>query len=351
MNPDFLKKNCIFKGNYEYNEESCICFFEKKDDNKVYDVITNKEIDINMIQTIESEFDLKFFKYVRRLHKNNKNYNVFKTKDFENYFFESEFFYKILTHFGIENYKTVFEKNQKQEILDHVIEKITKYSKRYFGEENSKIYANYLKNYNSIIELLTFIPEELLNIKVPFWIEDLYKLKTNKSIFVGNIEFKIYEINVMKDVMDHNMTIEEVVDDPDLIELKVKKLEEIEFIQNYKDACINALKKRIEESEVVLSNEKHYAEKNKDTDLLFEINVLLEELEKLKEDIYNIDFLNPNLTSRDWWPDLLYPSENIDMYSFFNNELVLKLWKVRNECFIHCNKPQPFERIKEKLSK
>lgn len=351
MTSDLFKKHHIFKGTYEHNLETYICFFEKRNDDKIYDAITNQEINFSFIQTIEKEFDLKFFKFVKKIHKNNKEFNVFKTKDFENYFFESEFFYKILTYFGIKNHKIIFEEYQKKEILNNIIEKIKKYSKRYIGEEKSIIYANYLKNYNSIIDILTFIPEEMLNVKIPFWIEDLFKLRTNPHVYVGPIEFKIYEIDVMKDVMKHNITIEDVVDNPDFIGLKVKKLEETELIQNYKNTCINVLKERIKESEIVLSKEKDYAEKNKDTNLSFEINVLLEELETLKTEIYNIDFLNPNLTSRDWWPDLLYPSEDIDMYSFFNNDLVLELWKIRNDCFIHCNKPQPIERIKEKLLK
>jgi hypothetical protein len=320
---DQLIKNHTYFAVFLKNEKKHYTFFQKKDDNEFYDVITNEKIDIRSLVEINPYYDVRFFKFLKKINKNGK-INTFEYLSFEN--FESDAsFYNILSFFGFKNNKILFEKEQKKEILENVITKIKNYCKRYIGQRDADLFANYLKLHDNVLDILTVIPEELLSKNVPFWIKELYN---DQSYYK---RFKLVNFSLLSDLVEEKILIESVLDDKKYILNKTKKTES-DCIEKFKQMCLNLLKERIRESETVLLNEKYHAEEKKDNDLLFEINVITEEMDKLKIEIEKIDFTNR--LPFEWWPELLYPIQNgLDVNDYVNYNLINKLSKIQERVF------------------
>jgi hypothetical protein len=335
-----LVKDYIYLGVYTKNNEEFFCFFQKKEDECYYNILTKEKIDLKIFHEINPYYDLKFFKFIKRIYKENENINEFKWIDFEN--FESETrFYNILNFFGFKNHKIFFEKEQKQETLDKVIKKIKNYTKRYIGQKNSDVFAKYLKMYDNVLDILTVIPEEILSKNVPFWIKEIYK---DKAYLLNNKNFKLVNLSLLKELVEEKFTIEDVVKKENFISNKTKSIE-TECIEKYRKKCIEMLKDRIKESEVVLLNEKFHAEQKRDTDLLFEIQIISDEMNKLKSDIEDIDYINKSVS--EWWPALLYPIYNgLNINDAIDLNLINKISKIQEKCFISISEDS-LEKIKK----
>lgn len=320
---DQLIKNYTYAGVYLKNEKKHYIFFQKKDDNEFYDVITDEKINFQSLIEINPYYDVRFFKFLKKINKNGK-INTFEYLDFENFETDTSF-YNILSFFGFKNNKILFEKEQKKEILENVIIKIKNYCKRYIGKRNADLFANYLKLHDNILDILTVIPEELLSKNVPFWIKELYNDQNYYK------RFKLVDFSLLNDLVEEKILIESVLDDKEYILNKTKQIE-IDCIEKFKQMCLSLLKERIRESETVLLNEKYYAEEKKDNDLLFEINVITEEMDKLKIEIEKIDFINR--LPFEWWPELLYPiQDGLDVNDYVNYNLINKLSKLQERIF------------------
>lgn len=324
---DQLKKNHVFLGIYTESEEEYYCFFEKKDDNCFYDAISKEKIDINKFTTFNPEFNIKFFKFSKRLYKKNKNIK-FKCSEFVDFYFYSDY-YNILSFFGIKNSEILFKNHQDKKTLNDLIFKIKKYLERYVEKNVIDVFIKYLSLHDNIINSLIILPKEILNKKIPFWFKDIYNIEN--GFYIKGKSLKIVDIEFLKDLINEKIIIDDVLTNDQFISDKIKKIE-IDCKEEYKQKCLKLLNDRIKESETTLLNEKYYAEEKKDDDLLFEINIITQEINNLKEEIKKLDFINEQPFV--WWPELLYPVDsNLNPNNYVNYTLINKLSNIQRLCF------------------
>lgn len=302
-----LKENKICKGYYIKENEKRFCFFKKISNDLYIDVITNEEIKLNKFDIVEYDYNLLEYKHCFKYFKNNKDYNIFLVKDIDT-IIKNQFFNKILRFFDLEDYKIIYEKNINPEILNKVITKVQKYSKRYIGFRESINYAKQLNCAETILEILTFLPHEFIEKITPFWI-DILKNNSSEyfSIFSYSIEeityYNNFNLSLFLNFKDKNSSDERVMQKIQTIRTNEENL----YLKN----CSDKVYKRLQEARITLENELVIAKETNDEDLIFEINIISDELQKIEDTISNLNFYEDVIT---WWPELLYPVPFVDRF-------------------------------------
>lgn len=302
MNNSNLIEGKIYKGFYVKNDKNYFCYFvidETK--TQAVDIFTNERFKIYNFTSIEYECDQSELKHLRKIYKNNKNSEIFVQKNSEDAFINYNF-NRILRFFELLDYSDIFKDDIDQKTLNNVILKIQNYVKRHIGIIESIEYTKQLKKAKTILEVLTFIPKELIDKnKIPFWI-DILKQNTNKFIpayyqpMNKILEYNKYDLNIFVNHTDRNLH-------KSIIEEKIENIKNNEnFV--YENKCKNKIFERIKEARITLENELIIANNTNDEDLIFEINIIKEELEKIENQVDNINFYDAVI---EWWPDLLYP--------------------------------------------
>jgi hypothetical protein len=327
-----LENNKIYKGNYILNDINYFCFF-KKTKNGIVDVITNEIIDFEKIYMVHHIFDISFYKLLRLKYKKTKDKNLFKELEAQTYHLIL-YYSKILRFFNLDDLNLIKDKNTEKEILNRVIEKIQKYSKRYIGQQASLIYAEQLKKFNNLKEIFSFLPNEFLEKVNPFWVDVLKG--SQEFIFSSNypldliescnkFDYNLYDIENIKNTFDQKIE-----------NLKSKILKD--KTENYRQKAKTLLNRKILEANETLENEIIQALKTGDSDLLKEISIIQD---KIKEIENNLDLLlskiTPDQEEKEWFPELLYPFEKINIdynlnkeINFETNEDVQSLYYIKN---------------------
>jgi len=309
MNNSNLVDGKIYKGVYPNGDKNYFCYFlidETK--TQAIDVFTNERFKIHNFSFIEYNCDKAELKHFKKIYKDNKNKQIFIEKkpedNFNNYNYN-----KILRFFELSDYTEIFKDDIDLKILNNVILKIQKYVKKYIGIIESIEYAKQLKNAKTVFEILTFIPKELIDQnKIPFWIDIL---KTNTPRFVPAyyqpmnkiLEYNKYDLNIFVNHTDRELH-------KSIVEQKIENIKRNEKII-YENKCKNKILDRLKDARITLENEFVIASNTNDEDLIFEINIIKEELQKIEHGISDINFYSPSI---DWWPDLLYPVPIVDVF-------------------------------------
>jgi hypothetical protein len=313
ISPVLQQTDKIFKGLYLIKNEEYFRFFKTNPDFKTgTDVITKEVFNLSDFFTVNFAIDDSHYKYVYNSYQKDKNNIIFKnnTENIQ----KNQFYFKTLRFFDLNDSDIIFQENVDKEILDNVILKIQKFSKRYMGKKLTEEYVKQLKHFTSIIEVLSFLPDILVEKIKPFWIEEIIQNKhVDFLIFKikDAIMFNTYNISLFKNFSNREENIQEI---DKIIE---HFLNTEDFI--YKKKRVDMLSKIINEAKKTLSNETEIAIKYKDEDLLKEINIILDEIKTVENNLNNIDFYNVDeFGNYLWWPEILYPIKNILDIAFRN---------------------------------
>jgi Holliday junction resolvase-like predicted endonuclease len=220
---------------------------------------------------------------------------------------KNSFYSKTLRYFELDDSKLIFKKDIDKTILCQVIQKVQKFTKHFLGIQESIIYAKQLSHLECIFDVLTFFPKELTDKITPFW---LTELKSNENYFpvitypIGDMqEYNKFNLNIYlnhKDRALNNKIIENYIE-------SIRRKEE----SVYEKMCSDKILTRLKEARITLENELYIAKENNDEDLIFEISIISEELQKIEENIPNINFYDDAIA---WWPDLLYPVPFVEKF-------------------------------------
>ena len=160
----------------------------------------------------------------------------------------------------------------------------------------------------TILEILTFLPHEFIEKITPFWI-DILKNNSSEyfSIFSYSIEeityYNNFNLSLFLNFKDKNSSDERVMQKIQTIRTNEENL----YLKN----CSDKVYKRLQEARITLENELVIAKETNDEDLIFEINIISDELQKIEDTISNLNFYEDVIT---WWPELLYPVPFVDRF-------------------------------------
>jgi hypothetical protein len=326
---DYLKNNYLYKITYNENGEEYFCYvYKTKNSEKIINSITNEEFNIEKALVIEIVRNYAEYRYFYKIYSRYKDNSIFKIKDIEKQI-QNISYLPILRFFNLTDWSLIFEKNPERDLLDSVIKKLQIYYGRYFGFIESIEYSKQLKHAESIYEILTFIPKEFYEKNKHFWINILKEQYKEQHTTIYS-----FTIKDIKDYNHYRLNLFENYKDND--SLKSKVMYQIKWIEtsqkeNFINKCASKILDRIKEANITLDNEYETALKLNDEDLIFEINVIKEELNKIQNDIFNINFFTDVV---EWWPELLYPiPTNID---YFTPELkdIDKLYQLKYVCCV-----------------
>ena len=316
-----LIENKIYQGFYVFNREEYFSFFKLKDENTAIDIITNKIFELDKFNTIYYDVNDLYIKYIRSVYKNDKNLNVFIKKDYVDVHLNT-FFSKILRFFNLKDYTELTSIDIGKEKLNNVILKLKKYTKRYMDQSSIDIYVKHLEKYQTINEVLSILPTELIQKNNPFWA----KILQDGSMFIWNYDVPIEAYDLLN---YFEFRILDVYKDKEIIENKQKEITDCvenkykEIINCYTPTCericdellisFRTKNKSIFEDKLnnalsTLEIETKQAQESNDNDLLMEIEIIKSELDNIKtEKLKLIDNLEINTNIEEWFPDLLYP--------------------------------------------
>jgi hypothetical protein len=305
-----FNENRFFKGIYEKNNKEYFSYFKIKENDEAINILTNEILKIQNFKVINHSFDLKEYKIYRKIYLKYKTDDIFINEDVETQILNYNYS-NILRFFNLKNYKLIFEKNIEKQILENVISILQKYSQKYIGISESFEYAKQLKNAPTIYDALCFIPYDFCYYNKHWWIDILRELYHEKHTTIYS-----FSIKNIKLYNDYGLNIFETYADDDNFKNKIiQRVELIEHQQKEKhiNYCVEKITNRINEAMVHLDNEYESAKKLNDEDLIFEINVIKEELQKILNKRFEIDYFTDVCN---WWPELLYPVEkNIPFFT------------------------------------
>jgi hypothetical protein len=308
---NYLEKNKIYQGVFSYEEKEYFCFF-RLSDKKGYaiNVITQQEFLLIDLKTIEYDYHVPLFKFLKKRYEILKTLDIFKvdnkSEDSLKTIHKNLHYSNILRFFKLENYEHLISKTPKQEDLNKVILKLKKYISRYIGEKDTLVYIEQIKKFKTILEILYFLPEEFLEKIKPFWFETLRYGDENFKFF------KTINIPLMEKCNEFGFIAPEIYNENKHI-LKEKFLDlERQDDENYREKCMGVINAKLEEARKTLENELIEAKNINDEDLKMEINIIKEELDDVEKHVTEIV---KNLTTEDeiitWWPEILYPVPEI----------------------------------------
>jgi len=309
-----LQLDKIYQGSYKDKDPDNFIFFKKIDDHTGCDVLTKERFNLSSLKIINFTINYGLFKYTKHRYLKDKNY---KSTISENDHLNTSYL-EIIRFFNLDDYNEIFENNP--EIINKIILKLEKYTKRYLKEKTS-IYIEQLKKYDSILDIFCILPIQLIEKIKPFWFDVI------KRNIDANINFKLINIDVIEKCNKYDLKCYEVFNDnKDII---------INLIENYKEKLENypflflsgAANERIEESKKTLEVELEDAISKKDDDLILEIKIIQDELEKTNNNVfndikYNIDN-NENYEDLIWWNELLYPAPDINIFKK-NKQIIIE---------------------------
>ena len=211
---------------------------------------------------------------------------------------------KTLRFFEIDDYKLIYSDIVEQSILNVIIDKILKYTARYIGKESSLIYAEQLKKYNNIFDIITLLPVELLEKNKPFWCSEI---NSNRVVYIRFVAFNINQFATFnKYDMKANVQISEFQKKSFEILLDIKNTRD----NKYKQQCKNIILNKIADARNVLAEEMKYSKITNDAELLFEIKSIGEELIGIESLLDNHEYIENDYS---WWPSILYPIIEVEI--------------------------------------
>ena len=317
-----LNQNKIYKIHYHLNGIEYFSFSKLAGKEVLRDIITDNIYKFENISSISYEdINPKIIKYFFKLYKKENNINIFKYYDYIDQ--NLHLYVDVLRFFNLK-YEDLIQNNKNVNIINYIINKCKKYLKKYFDSYFIEEYITNLNTFSDINYILSYKPNEILNKNNQdkfFWSDKFISFQKSEYILFNlpNETFKSFkcplelDINVfISDKQKHKTHIQNS---------KLNYLNNLE--KEYKEEIIKIITEKIKEGKNTLEKEKDFAQKTKDDDLIFEIDIITEKLLELENTIFNkIEnslFLDTNLF--EFWPDLLYPIPNIhnDPY-FFNNK-------------------------------
>jgi hypothetical protein len=289
-----LESEKIYKAEYLLDDVKYFRYFKTYNEQDTFiDVITNEIFKFDNILLIENYIFVDHLKYIKKHYLKNKNFNIFKINS-EDYQVKNLHYLKLIRFFELNSYNDIFDPVCDKTILDKVIKKIEKCCKHYLGKESSLIYAEQLKKYDNLIDVLSLFPSELIEKVNFFWI-DFFK---NQNYL---IKFKCSFLEQIDLCNKYDLKINDINSDI-LNNLAIKYDEESDIIfnNNVKNLILN----KIQDARITLGEELSFAKTSNDNELIFEIFTIGEELNNIEQNLDNLDF---NLPINEWWPELLYP--------------------------------------------
>jgi hypothetical protein len=317
-----LQKNKIYKAIYKIKNEDFYTFIKiNEDDLRGTDIFTEEQYKLKELSSIVVDYAPEEYKHALKLYNVYKNKNIFKIETPENSIINNNLNY-ILRYFEIKNYNSIFENFENPDDLEKFIIKFKNYFGKYVDLSELLVYTNQIKNFKNLNEMLMFVPKEFLSKKIPFWLS-IFKnyYPTNNLIFC----FSLYDIALCN---KFGLNLMDFINKRDefLKQIEYKKEQDLNFqIENYVIYYKGLLIKRIEDSLRTLNNEKFKAQKENDNDLIFEISIIEEEINKIHKNINLIDFLKPN-----FWPDILLPDPSKEFENDESNNYILENLKYLN---------------------
>lgn len=316
-----FEKNKIYKIGYTLNDKVYIGFIKINNENLLVDIITNNIIDEKNIVSFENEnINPKLIKFYKNYY-SELDISFLEVKNFS-YDTRTLYFNDILRFFNI-SLDDILKNNSN--VLPKMVDKWTKYVKRYSSEKELEIYVKQINLFTKPIELISFLSYELYITKIPFWHENAKELPNYlKSNFfpVELIDaFNTFNYNIID--MINNQNYKEILSE------KYKQIYEEEYTNNKNIKLPEIIKKRIEEARKTLKTEEDYANENNDDEFLLEISIIREEIDNLELDIYKTisnltyDEIFKSDTSI-WWPELLYPVEKVPFSEEYKSSLIIK---------------------------
>jgi hypothetical protein len=308
---NYLEKNKIYQGIFIDKDQEFFCFFRLSNkEGYATNIITNQEFLLSNLKTIEYDYHVALFKFLKKRYEVLKTFDMFKVdiksedclKDFHNNLYYSN----LLRFFKLEDYKNLSSKTPLQEDLDKVISKIQKYVARYIGKKDTLIYVEQIKKFKTIFQILYFLPEEFFEKIKPFWFKTL-RYSDEKFTF-----FKSLNISLIQQCNEFGFIAPEIYNENKyILEQKFLDLERQDD-ENYRKKCMGVINTKLEEARKTLENELIEAETIDDEDLKMEINIIKEELNDVEKHVTEIV---KNLTTESeiitWWPEILYPVPDI----------------------------------------
>lgn len=260
------------------------------------------------------------------------------------------FFYhlKTLGQFQI-SFKNLQESESNRDTLDRAIYNWVEFFKDKASKEDLEVYSTQLKKFKRVMEIICFLPPDIKDVEnIPFWHFEIENFRT----IIRNFYFHAFTKNAIKLCNHYDINIMDIIEEESLAKgifnisnhyefdkileifnefgfslkellldknILINKLDEIEKEPHikYRKDCEKILNEKIKEAKNTLDSELQFANKNDDEELILEINLIQEEINKLESNILEfvktIDIEKPPL---DWWPSLLYPLPEIPLQNY-----------------------------------
>lgn len=310
-----------------YSDDLCTAIYESHNERRVTfvknegilkDAITNKKFNLcnftSLNYTPPSKSAFKYFKSQFLQHRDETVFNA--TEVIETNL--GMLSLPLLRFFNIPFSELIKTTNPKAIILK-VSNKCKKYIKRYVPAEIAETYFNQIILFSNLIEIFSFIPEEIKAAKIPFWHLITQEAFADRIVYSlsGGITIKITET-----CNNLNINLVDLFGDKENYKKKLYGMR-TNIIEEYKQKVLNAALTKISEAKSTLEEERFYATEHNDFDLLTEIEIIKDQLLELENSISNTIMSMPhdnNVVS--WWPDLLYPAPTLtfkkDANAFFD---------------------------------
>jgi hypothetical protein len=300
---------CI--GVYEFNNKEYIAVLNNS--NELKDVVTEKKFNLRELQTIKYQIPSNsFVKYLKARYKKVKSIEIFEDALKLNQTNLTDYLLPILRFFDL-SYSDFISTSISKETLNKVILKLKRYWKRYIAQDVIEEYTKQIGLFTSLIDVFSFLPDEIREIKVPFWQniviewygdEIVYPLTTGINTEVLS-QCNHFQFNLSECLRDFNKFNE------NLKTLQQNLREKI--CRDYKQLVTTLAHKKIKDAIETLDEELKTAQTEDDQDLITEVEMIRSMIVDLENNIdQQIEELPVDVKIITWWPELLYPAPKIE---------------------------------------
>jgi hypothetical protein len=291
---------------YEFNNERRVSFVENG--STIKDAITHRKFNLcdftsfNYVPPSKSAF--KYFKFQFLQHRDETVFTA--TEVIETNL--GMLSLPLLRFFNITYSELNCVTNSKETILK-ISNKCKKYLKRYVPASVLDIYYKQITMFSSVVEIFSFVPEEIKENKIPFWYFVAQELFADKFIYAlsGGIT-----IDVTDKCNKCNVNLVHLFADKETCSKIINNMK-MSIVDEYKQKILDAALTKIQEAKHTLEEEVQYATDNNDSDLLAEITIIKEQILDLENSIeHTINSMPYDCDVTKLWPNLLYPAPTLN---------------------------------------
>lgn len=303
----YSKDFCV--GFYSFNSKRHLAVLENA--SNLLDVITGRKFKLEELESVSyAPLAESLYKYY------NQQFKIYcdsrALTDTELYETGIGILYAPLLRFFKLRYSELFESKNTEETLTYVVDKCKKYLSRYVDKCYIKTFEQQASLFSNVVQIFSFLPEEIKSKKVPFWHTIAAELLNDKFVYPlsgGLTDEIVQKCNQFKFDLSYMLQNK----DEFCKTVKTMKKDLLEKISSdYRNNILKNAKERLSEANTTLTEELEYAKTVNDTDLLQEVETIFDLIKELESNIeQQVADLPVTIEIIEWWPDLLYPAPKL----------------------------------------